>query len=49
LLAAVAAEVAYKTANEERAKVSEEEIGARYTQGQLMAMGDRSPLFKYTL
>ena len=49
LLAAVAAEVAYKMANNERAKVSEEETRARYTQDQLMAMGDRSPLFKYTL
>jgi hypothetical protein len=49
LLAAVAAEVAYKMANEERAKVSEEETRARYTQDQLMAMGDRSPLFRYTL
>jgi hypothetical protein len=29
--------------------VSEEETRARYTQDQLMAMGDRSPLFKYTL
>jgi hypothetical protein len=49
LLAAVAAEVAYKMANKERAKVSEEETRTRYTQDQLMAMGDRSPLFKYTL
>lgn len=49
LLAAVAAELAYKRANSERAKVPEEETRARYTQDQLVAMGDRSPLFKYTL
>jgi hypothetical protein len=49
LIAAIAAELAYKRANSKRAKIPEEETRARYTQDQLVAMGDRSPLFKYTL
>lgn len=49
LLAAVAAELSYKRANNKRDKIPEEETRARYSQDQLVAMGDKSPLFRYTL
>lgn len=49
LVAALAAEVAYKWGNKKKAEVSPEEIRERYTQDELLRMGDKSPLFKYTL
>ncbi|EGY20131.1 hypothetical protein VD0004_g410 [Verticillium dahliae] len=49
LLMAFAAEAAYKWGNKKKEALSEEDIRARYTQDQLLKMGDRSPLFRYTL
>lgn len=44
-----ALEVAYQAINKRREGVSEEEVRERYTEEELEAMGDRSPLFRYTL
>lgn len=49
LITALGAELAYKWANNRRAQIPEEETRAKYTQDQLVAMGDKSPLFKFTL
>jgi MFS family permease len=35
--------------NKKRARVSEEEVKEKYTEEELLALGDKSPLFKYTL
>jgi MFS family permease len=42
-------EISYKWSNSKRAKLSEEEIRARYTDMELLHMGNKSPLFRYTL
>jgi len=39
----------YKRINEERERMTEEEIRAKYTEEELIAMGDLSPLFRYAL
>lgn len=49
LLAAVVVEFSYKWTNRQRAKIPEADTRARYTQDQLVALGNRSPLFKFTL
>ncbi|CAG9952991.1 unnamed protein product [Clonostachys rosea f. rosea IK726] len=49
IIAAVCLELAYSRINAKRAKKSEEEIRVSYTEEQLEKMGDRSPLFRYTL
>lgn len=49
LIAALVAEMSYKMENNRRDKISEEETRAKYTQDQLVAMGDKSPLFRFTL
>lgn len=46
IIMALAAEAAYKWGNNKKEKLSEDEIRARYTQDELLRMGDRSPLFK---
>ena len=35
--------------NEERDRMTPEEISAKYTEVQLLEIGDRSPYFRYTL
>lgn len=42
-------ELSYKWGNARKARLSEDEVRAKYTDQQLMDMGDKSPLFKYTL
>jgi MFS family permease len=42
-------ELSYKWGNARKARLSEDEVRAKYTDDQLMDMGDKSPLFKYTL
>lgn len=37
----------YKRINDKRDKMTEEEINARYTESELLAMGDHSPYFRY--
>ena len=49
LSAALLAELAFKWGNKKKARMSPDEVRARYTQDQLLKMGDKSPLFKYTL
>ena len=40
---------AYKRINEERDRMTEEEIRAKYTEEELIGMGDLSPFFRYAL
>lgn len=42
-------ELSYKIGNKMKAKMSEDEVRARYSDDELMKLGDKSPLFKYTL
>lgn len=49
IISASILEVAYKTMNKTRGKMTTEEIHAKYTNEQLEKMGDRSPLFRYHL
>lgn len=42
-------ELSYKWGNAKKARLTEEEVRAKYTEAELLAMGDKSPLFKYTL
>ncbi|KAJ1333223.1 MFS transporter ACS family allantoate permease [Microdochium nivale] len=49
IIAALVAEAAYKWGNSKKGRMDEDEIRARYTEDELLRMGDRSPLFRYTL
>ncbi|KAL2818818.1 putative MFS transporter [Aspergillus cavernicola] len=49
LIVTLLLELSFVFANREKAKMSEVEVRARYTDDELLAMGDKSPLFKYTL
>lgn len=49
VVAALTLETAYSTMNKRAAKKTEDEWRTVYTEGQLEKMGDRSPLFKYSL
>jgi MFS family permease len=42
-------ELSYKWGNSKKARQSEDEIRGQYTDQELLAMGDKSPLFRYTL
>jgi MFS family permease len=42
-------ELSYKWGNSKKARLSEDEIRAKYMDKELLAMGDKSPLFRYTL
>lgn len=41
--------ICYKRLNAERDAMTEAEVRAKYTEGELLDMGDLSPLFRYTL
>ena len=49
ILSACALETIYTLINKRRDKMSEAEVRAKYTQQELVRMGDRNPLFRYTL
>lgn len=49
ILSASTLEMGYKFLNKRRDAVSEEEVRAKFTTQELLLMGDRSPLFRYTL
>lgn len=49
VVAAFALEVAYFYVNKRRAHLGEEEIRGKYSEDVLESMGDRSPLFRYSL
>ncbi|KAL3488810.1 major facilitator superfamily domain-containing protein [Aspergillus germanicus] len=49
LLVALALELSFVWGNKSKAKLDEGEVRERYTDDELLSMGDKSPLFKYTL
>lgn len=50
LIVALVLEVSYAWGNAKKAKLlSEEDVKAKYSEEQLLQMGDKSPLIKYTL
>ncbi|CAI7633735.1 unnamed protein product [Penicillium viridicatum] len=49
LVAALILELSFFWGNKRKAKLSEDEIRENYTDEELLEMGDKSPLFKYTL
>ncbi|KAI6822539.1 MFS general substrate transporter [Hortaea werneckii] len=49
LLTAVAAELSYKWTNHKRDQVPEEETRAKYTHDQIVELGPKSPLYRFTL
>lgn len=49
IIAGIILRIKLKAINAERDKMTTEEIYARYTPAQLADMGDKSPLFRYTL
>ncbi|KAL3473593.1 major facilitator superfamily domain-containing protein [Aspergillus californicus] len=49
LIVALLLEVSFVWANRRKASMSEAEVRGRWTDDELLAMGDKSPLFKYTL
>ncbi|KAB8072469.1 putative MFS transporter [Aspergillus leporis] len=49
LVVALLLELSYVYANRKKVNISEKEIRERYSDDLLLAMGDKSPLFKYTL
>ncbi|PSN75390.1 MFS general substrate transporter [Corynespora cassiicola Philippines] len=42
-------ELSYKWGNKRKARMTEEEVREKWTDEQLLEMGDKSPLFRYTL
>lgn len=48
-MVALLLELSYKIGNERKAKLLGEDVRAQYSEDELLKMGDRSPLFKYTL
>lgn len=49
VMSACVLETVYTLINKRRDRVSEEDVMSKYTQQELVRMGDRSPLFRYTL
>ncbi len=49
MIVALLLELSYKIGNDKKAKMTEEEVRSMYSEDELLKMGDRSPLFKYTL
>ncbi|KAJ4181232.1 hypothetical protein NW755_011275 [Fusarium falciforme] len=49
ILSAVALEIIYRNINKRRSKMSAEEAYGKCSVEELEAMGDRSPLFRYSL
>lgn len=49
LLVSFLLEMIYKWTNARKARISEAEVRAKYTEEELLDMGDKSPLFKHVL
>ncbi|KAI0596610.1 putative MFS transporter [Biscogniauxia sp. FL1348] len=49
LLMSLMLELAYKWGNKKKEQMSEEEVRVKYTEDELLDMGDKSPLFRYVL
>lgn len=49
IIMAIALELTYMYLNKKRAAIPEEEIRAKYSEQELADLGDKSPLYRYTL
>jgi len=49
IIAATTLDLIYMRINKKRDQMSEAEVREKYTEEELAALGDRSPLFRYTL
>lgn len=49
IICALTLEVSLWTLNKKKSKMSEDEVREQYSQVDLDRMGEKSPLFKYTL
>jgi hypothetical protein len=49
IVATIALRITFKRINAQRNAMSEEEVRAKYTDVELLEMGDKSPFFRYTL
>jgi hypothetical protein len=49
VLAALLLELSYIWANKQKSKIPEEEVRAQFSEDELLKLGDKSLLFKYTL
>ncbi|KAG5654892.1 hypothetical protein KAF25_005849 [Fusarium avenaceum] len=49
MLVSLLLELSYKWGNQKKAQYTEEDIRGHYTEQELLKLGDKSPLFKYTL
>lgn len=49
LFLALILELSFVWGNKKKSKISEDEVREQYTEQQLLDMGDKSPLFRYTL
>ncbi|KAF4126161.1 MFS transporter [Geosmithia morbida] len=49
LVASVVLELSYKTSNDRKANLTEEDVRSKYSEEDLLRLGDKSPLFKYIL
>lgn len=49
ILASITLDVIYIRINKKRSEVSEAEVREKFSEEELAALGDRSPLFRYTL
>jgi MFS family permease len=49
VIVALLLELSYKVGNDRKAQLTEEEVRSMYSEDELLRMGDKSPLFKYTL
>ncbi|KAK4118765.1 MFS general substrate transporter [Parathielavia appendiculata] len=49
LLCAFLLELSYKWGNAKKGRLTEDQVRAKYTEDELHKLGDKSPLFKYTL
>lgn len=49
MISATILEFTFRHNNKQRAALTQEEIRAKYTDDELADLGDRSPLYRYTL
>lgn len=49
MIVALLLELSYKMGNQKKAKWTEDDVSSQYTETELLKLGDKSPLFKYTL
>lgn len=49
IVAAVVLRVVYGKLNKKRDRITEEEVRERYSEEELLEMGDKSPLYRYVV